>query len=50
MSDPSLSSPPETVAISPMALAAGREVQFGVVMDLYDLAASHGRSAAESDQ
>lgn len=40
--------PPETVAISPIALAAGREVMFGVVMDLCDLAASYGRSAAEA--
>ncbi len=48
LSDPSLGSPPETVAISPIALAAGREVMFGVVMDLCDLAASYGRSAAEA--
>ena len=47
MSDPSLGSPPETVAISPIALAAGRELLFDVVMDLCDPAASYGCSAAE---
>ena len=48
MSDFDWARPPETVAISPIALAAGREVMFGVVMDLCDLAASYGRSAAEA--
>ncbi len=44
MSDPSFDCPP----ISPIALAAGREIMFGVVMDPCDLAASYGRSAAEA--
>jgi hypothetical protein len=34
--------------ISPIALAAGREVLFGATMDLADWAASHARSAAEA--
>jgi hypothetical protein len=46
MSDPPFACPP----ISPIAPAAGREVMFGVVMDLCDLAASHGCSAAEGYQ
>jgi hypothetical protein len=46
MSDPSFDCPP----ISPIAPAAGREVMFGMVMDLCDPAASYGCSAAEGDQ
>jgi hypothetical protein len=50
MSNPLLGWPPETVAssVSLIALAAGREVMFSVVMDVCDLAASYGRSAAEA--
>lgn len=34
--------------ISPIALAAGREVLFGATMDLADWAASHARAAVEA--
>ncbi len=40
-----MSAPP---CISPIALAAGREVLFEVLMDMADWTASHARSAAEA--
>ena len=39
---------PRDLAISPIALVAGRESLFSTIMDLCDWAASHGRAAAEA--
>jgi hypothetical protein len=51
---PSQDAPPSAVdltdapPISPIALAAGREILFGVTMDMCDWSASHLRSAADA--